>query len=180
MIILFQNILFLKEFLACNSCFGLFTKIKKGSDTSFWCTFSACFFHKNIPYLILCQWTKFQYHTFFASEDIKQNVLLSFYLGSSWRHKLQRHIGRYIKNGISKNIVHVMKHVNFQLYRAHPDGVIWKKMTIDDKYINKRVWIFTHQTMFVSDIKKKKLLWRYDVHTSGCLITFKKFVHKEN
>ena len=28
------------------------------------------------------------------------------------------------KNSISKRIVHVIKHVNFQLYRLHPDGVI--------------------------------------------------------
>ena len=52
-----------------------------------------------------------------------------------------------------------MKHVSFQLYRAHPEGVIWKKLTIDDKYINKQVWLFIHQAMFVSDIEKKKLLW---------------------
>ena len=62
MIILFQNTLFLKEFLACIGCFGLFTKIKEGSGTSFWNTFSACFFHKNVPYLILYQLTKFQCH----------------------------------------------------------------------------------------------------------------------
>ena len=43
-----------------------------------------------------------------------------------------------VKNGIPKSIVHVMKHVNFQLYSAHPD-VIWKKLTIGDKYINKRI-----------------------------------------
>ena len=46
MIIPFENILFLKEFLACNGCFGLFTKIEKGSGTRFWCTFSAWFSHK--------------------------------------------------------------------------------------------------------------------------------------
>ena len=88
MIILFQNILLLKEFLACNGCFGLFTKIKKGSGTSFWCTFSAWFFHKNVPYLILYQWTKFQCHALFLSQDIKQNVLLNFYLDNWWHHKL--------------------------------------------------------------------------------------------
>ena len=60
----------------------------KGSGTSFWCTFSVWFFHKNVPYLILYQWTKFQCHTFFPSQDIKQNVLLSSYLDSWWRHKL--------------------------------------------------------------------------------------------
>ena len=35
------------------------------------------------------QWPKFQCHTFFPSQDIKQNVLLSSYLNSWWRHKLQ-------------------------------------------------------------------------------------------
>ena len=48
MIILFQNILFLKEFLACNGFFGLYTKIKKGSGNSLWCTFFAQFSNKNI------------------------------------------------------------------------------------------------------------------------------------
>ena len=39
-------------------------------------------FHENVPYLILYQWTKFQCHIFFASQDIKQNVLLSSFLDS--------------------------------------------------------------------------------------------------
>ena len=80
MIILFQNIRFVKEFLACNGCFELFTKIKKGSGISFWCTFSVWLFHTNAPYLILYQLTKFQCHIYFPSQDIKQNVLLSSYL----------------------------------------------------------------------------------------------------
>ena len=84
----FQNVLFLKDFLTCNGCFGLFRKIKKGIGASFWFTFSAWFFHKNVPCLILYQWTKFQCHILFLSQDIKQNVLLSFYLDSWWRHKL--------------------------------------------------------------------------------------------
>ena len=33
-------------------------------------------------------------------------------------------IDRYQKNGVSKSIVHVIKHTNFQLYRVQPDGVI--------------------------------------------------------
>ena len=85
--ILFQNILLLKEFFACNGCFSLYRKIKKESETSFWCTFSAWFFHKIVPYLILLQWTKFQCHTLFLSQDMKQNMLLSSYLYSWWRHK---------------------------------------------------------------------------------------------
>ena len=41
MVILFQNTLLLKEFIACNGCFWLFIKIKKESGDSFWCTFSV-------------------------------------------------------------------------------------------------------------------------------------------
>ena len=39
---------------------------------------------------------------------------------------LTGHIDRYLKNGVSKYIAHVIKHVNFKLYRANPEGVIWK------------------------------------------------------
>ena len=30
------------------------------------------------------------------------------------------------RNGVSKSIVHVIKHANFQLHRVHPDEVISK------------------------------------------------------
>ena len=43
-VIFFSNIWFIKEFSACDVYFGLFTKIKKRSGISLWCTFSACFF----------------------------------------------------------------------------------------------------------------------------------------
>ena len=46
---------FQKSFLHPLARLGLFTKIKKGSRTSFWCKFSAYFFHKNVSYLILYQ-----------------------------------------------------------------------------------------------------------------------------
>ena len=36
--------------------------------------------HKDVPYLILYLWKKFQCHNLFPFQDIKQNVLLSFYL----------------------------------------------------------------------------------------------------
>ena len=78
-IILLQYILFLKEFFACNGCFGLFTKIEMGSGASFWCTFSAWLFHKNVPCLILYQWTRVQCHTFFPSQDIKQSCYVLLY-----------------------------------------------------------------------------------------------------
>ena len=41
MIVIFQNILFLKEFQASNDLFGLFTKIEKGFGTCYWGRFSA-------------------------------------------------------------------------------------------------------------------------------------------
>ena len=50
--------LIFKKFLACNGFFGLFTKFKKRSGNSLWCTFSAWFSNKNAPCLILYQWTK--------------------------------------------------------------------------------------------------------------------------
>ena len=81
----FQNTLFLKEYLACNGSFRLYSKIKKRSGTSFWCKFSAWFFLEDVPYLMLYQWTQFQRHTLFPSQDITQNVLLSSYLDSWWR-----------------------------------------------------------------------------------------------
>ena len=52
------------------------SKLKRGLGLAF----GAYFLHKNVSYLILYLWTKFQCHTFFLSEDIKQNVLLSSYL----------------------------------------------------------------------------------------------------
>ena len=77
LIIFYQNILFLKLLLAFNGCCGLFTDIKNGSGTSFWCTLSTWFFLKNIPYLILHQ-IEFQCLfkiSFFFSPDIKQNLI---------------------------------------------------------------------------------------------------------
>ena len=88
LVMIFQNFLFSKEFPACNGCFGLFSKIKKGSGANFWCTISAWFFHKNILYLIHYQWREFQCHTLFLSQDMKLNMLLSSYLDSWWHHKL--------------------------------------------------------------------------------------------
>ena len=85
MVILHQNIWFLKEFLACNGWFGLFSKIKKGSGAIFWWTFSAWFFHKNVPYIILYQWTKFQCHTLFLSQDTNNVIKFLFrQLMTSW------------------------------------------------------------------------------------------------
>ena len=81
-------------------------KLKKESRASFWCTFSAWFFYQTVPYLILKRQsfnvTLFDYGwalrfmsislvdfclfmKWLFSQDIKQNVLLSFYL-DRWHH----------------------------------------------------------------------------------------------
>ena len=101
LIILSQNTLFLKEFLACNGCFGLFHKIRKGSGANFWSTFSAWFFHKNVPYLIFYQWTKFTHLIFFSKYQTKRVIkflfkqlmtswILRFFLDQPLRHWLTR------------------------------------------------------------------------------------------
>ena len=68
--------LFLKEFLACNGCFELFAKMKRGLGLAFAHIFLVIFSIKNVSYLLLYQLAKFQCHTFFSSQDIKQNKLL--------------------------------------------------------------------------------------------------------
>ena len=55
--------------------FWVIYPFKKGSKTSLWCIFSAWFSNKNVPYWILYQWTQFQCHKFFPSQDTKQNVI---------------------------------------------------------------------------------------------------------
>ena len=60
---------------------GYLAKLKRGLGR-FWCTFSAWFFDKNVPYLIPYQWAKLQCHALLLPQDIKQNVLLSSYLDS--------------------------------------------------------------------------------------------------
>ena len=79
---LFDNPLWkylLKESPACNGFFGLFTKVKKRSGNSLWYTFSTWFSNKNVPYLILYQWTKFQCHIFFLLK-IPNKMCIKFLL----------------------------------------------------------------------------------------------------
>ena len=53
-------------------------------------------------------------------------------------------------------MVHLIKHANFQLFRAYHDEVIWKKMTGDDQDVKKRVQLFTYQTILSSKQCVKK------------------------
>ena len=57
---------------------GYLAKLKRGHGLVFSAHFLHDFFQKDVPCLILYQWAKFQYHIFFPSQDIKQNVLLSY------------------------------------------------------------------------------------------------------
>ena len=67
-----------------------------------------------------------------------------------------------------------------QFYRTHPDGVICKKLTINNKYINKQLLLFINQTMSVSGIAKKKYLDEIEVHTCAKQLFnyFSKCVHE--
>ena len=58
----------------------LFNILRNEGNHSFWCTFSERFFHKSVPYLIFYKLTEFQCNTFFLSQDMKQDVLISSYL----------------------------------------------------------------------------------------------------
>ena len=55
---------------------GYVPKLKRGLRLAF-----SAHVHMSCM-LLLHQWTDFQSHTFSASQNIKQNVLLSSYLGS--------------------------------------------------------------------------------------------------
>ena len=61
---------------------GYLPKLKGGLKLAFGAYFLHDFSIKMFFYLILYEWAKFQCHTSFPSQDIKQNVLLSFYIDS--------------------------------------------------------------------------------------------------
>ena len=46
-----------------------------------------------------------------------------------------------------------------------------KKLTIDDKYINKRVWFFIHQTKYKWSWEEK-IVMTFEVHTSKWLFNY--------
>ena len=61
---------------------GYLAKLKSSLGLPFGEHFLHDFSINDVSYLILYQWTKFQCHTLFLSQVIKQNVLLSSYLDS--------------------------------------------------------------------------------------------------
>ena len=67
---LFQNILFKESFLHVMAVLGYLPKLKRVCDELLVHIFSI-FFHKNVPYLVLYQLTKFQNQTTAPPQDIK-------------------------------------------------------------------------------------------------------------
>ena len=61
---------------------GYLPNFQRGLGLAFGAHILHDFSIKNVPCLMLYQWTKFQSHICFASQDFKQNVLLSSCLGS--------------------------------------------------------------------------------------------------
>ena len=105
-----------------------------------------------------------KFNSFFASVTESLDLFKWSYLPSHATNKIQATIDSFsnhsrilkdtatdIQNTVfQKSVFHVIRHAKFQLFRACFDGVIWRKAKSDDKYINKQVQLFTHQTMRVS------------------------------
>ena len=95
MIILFQNVLFSKEFHTYIGSFRLFTKIKKESGTSFSAPFWVHFLWKYSLFITVSNdclgVSNFQYETKFSSHDTKFFFFFFFFsscLANWWCHKL--------------------------------------------------------------------------------------------
>ena len=97
------------------------------SGTNLWCTFSAWFFDKNVPYIILYQWTKFQSHTLFPSQDIKQNVLLSSYLDSWLSHKFKIFLGSTAKAMADREKIREDKNTKIWISQKRKELFRWNK-----------------------------------------------------
>ena len=84
---LFQNILFLREFLHAMTVLGYLPKLKLGLVLDFGAHFLHDFCRKIFLFNTALMY-KFQSHTLFPSHDVKQNLWLSSYLDNWWYHKL--------------------------------------------------------------------------------------------
>ena len=61
---------------------------------------------------------------------------------------------RYLKNNVSKSIIHVIKYINCQVYRAYPAGAIWKNLQFVAVYTYEFDFLFIKRCTF--KIKKRK------------------------
>ena len=138
MIIFFQSILFLKEFLACNGCFGLFTKIKNGSGTSFWCTFSAWFFHKKGPCLILLSMDKVSMPYLFLlkiSNKMCYEVLRQFMTSETLRFILDQPLKQWLTEKIREE-----GNLKTWISREWKELFIWNKQNIFHIFWRAIIW----------------------------------------
>ena len=55
--------------------------------------------------------------------DFATSFLFKRFLTASWQISI-RHIDRYLKNGASKSIAHIIRHANITLYKVHVYGFI--------------------------------------------------------
>ena len=98
---------------------------------------------------VLNFWVKFGYNQPMNSAKKRSKMISNFH---QWwilvvSYHIKRGNNRYLKNNVSKSVVHGIKHVNFQLYNALSDGIYLQKLTTEDKYMDNRVWLFPHRIM---------------------------------
>ena len=67
----------------------------------------------------------------------------------------------YLKNGVSKGIVHMTKHANLQLYRAYPARFIWKRRQLVTNTYTKEL----HFLYIKRGVSPKNVLRRKNVNT---------------
>ena len=124
--ILFKNILFLKEFLASSSCSGLFTKTKKGPGTSFWCTFSAWFVHKSITIdkvsiSFLCFFSRYQRKC--VTKFLFKQLMTSKTLKFVFSHPIKQWVTR--KKGKDGNAIIWISPEWQELFRWYKKHFLW-------------------------------------------------------
>ena len=87
-----------------NSCiqnlFWIFSRIKKVYGDSFWCTFSAWFFDKNVFYLILYERAKFQCHIYsfprYQTKCIMKFLFSQLMMSQTIRFMLGQHLKQWL------------------------------------------------------------------------------------
>ena len=135
-----------KKFLPCNSLFGLLTKVKKESGNSLWCTFSAWFSNKNVPYLIYTLsmdkvslsylFSFLRYQTKYVIKLLFRQLMMSQTLGFIFHQPLKKWLeGRkrgedrntkfeYLEN--EKNFLNEIKSIFHSFWRA----IVWREIKI--------------------------------------------------
>ena len=71
------------------------------------------------------------------------------------------HNDRYLKNSVSKSIVHVIKHANFQIYRDTLTEFFRKSDNLRQIYKQTSSTFYTSNDVSLKRSEKKKLLGRH-------------------